>query len=165
VALAFEDIQGKLPTLPWQPDELQRALDAVAEPATTLTPAPVAAPSIATRLGEAFGGWQRLAAADEHGHDDLAGLDPWAHRHLDRLVALEGAICALSCWSVEPEVGFEPTTFRLRVGCQGKLLDTGMDYGKRRTVVPLGDRDQAECCNGRYRPQRDPRATDLRPPA
>jgi hypothetical protein len=23
----------------------------------------------------------------------------------------------LSCWFVEPEVGFEPTTFRLRVGC------------------------------------------------
>jgi NAD dependent epimerase/dehydratase family len=29
---------------------------------------------------------------------------------------LEGAICALSCWLMEPEVGFEPTTFRLRVG-------------------------------------------------
>ena len=27
----------------------------------------------------------------------------------------EGIICALSCWFVEPEVGFEPTTFRLRV--------------------------------------------------
>ena len=27
------------------------------------------------------------------------------------------AIHALSCWFVEPEVGFEPTTFRLRVGC------------------------------------------------
>lgn len=25
-----------------------------------------------------------LAAAAEHGHDDLAGLDPWARRHLDR---------------------------------------------------------------------------------
>jgi aminoglycoside phosphotransferase (APT) family kinase protein len=89
VALAFEDIEGKLPTLPWQPGELQRVLGAVADLATTLTPAPVAAPSIATRLGETFCGWQRLAAAAEHGHDDLAGLDPWAHRHLDRLIALE----------------------------------------------------------------------------
>jgi hypothetical protein len=26
------------------------------------------------------------------------------------------AICAVSCWFVEPEVEFEPTTFRLRVG-------------------------------------------------
>ena len=26
VALAFADIEGKLPTLPWQPDELQRVL-------------------------------------------------------------------------------------------------------------------------------------------
>jgi len=91
VALAFADIEGKLPTLPWQPDELQRVLDAVAELATTLTPAPVAAPSIATRLGEAFSGWQQLAAAAELGRDDLTGLDPWARRHLDRLVALEQA--------------------------------------------------------------------------
>jgi hypothetical protein len=66
-------------------------LDAVAELATTLTPTPVAAPSVATRLGEAFSGWQQLATAAEHGHDDLAGLDPWARRHLDRLVALEQA--------------------------------------------------------------------------
>jgi aminoglycoside phosphotransferase len=89
VALAFEDIQGKLPTLPWQPGELQRVLEVVAELAVTLTPAPVAAPSVGTRLGAALSGWQRLAAAAEHGHDDLAGLDPWARRHLDRLVAME----------------------------------------------------------------------------
>jgi Ser/Thr protein kinase RdoA (MazF antagonist) len=91
VALAFADIEGKLPTLPWQPDELQRVLDAVAELATTLTPAPVAAPSIAARLGAAFSGWQQLAAAAQLGRDDLTGLDPWARRHLDRLVALEQA--------------------------------------------------------------------------
>lgn len=54
VALAFEDIQGKLPTLPWQPGELQRVLEVVAELAVTLTPAPVA-----TRLGAAFSGWRR----------------------------------------------------------------------------------------------------------
>ena len=41
------------------------------------------------RLGQAFSGWQQLATAAEHGHADLAGLDPWARRHLDRLVALE----------------------------------------------------------------------------
>jgi hypothetical protein len=63
VALAFEDVQGKLPTLPWQPGELQRVLEVVAELATMLTPAPVAAPSVATRLGEAFSGWQRPAFA------------------------------------------------------------------------------------------------------
>lgn len=89
VALAFEDIEGKLPTLPWRLGELQRVLGAVAELAVTLTPAPVAAPSVATRLGEAFSGWQQLAAAAEHGRDDLAGLDPWARRHLGRLIALE----------------------------------------------------------------------------
>jgi hypothetical protein len=106
VALAFEDIQGKLPTLPWQPGELQRVLAVVAELAATLTPAPVTAPSVATRLGEAFSGWQRLAAAAEHGHDDLAGLDPWARRHLDRLVALgqDWPLAAAPCctWTCGP---------------------------------------------------------------
>ncbi|HKO84950.1 MAG TPA: hypothetical protein VJ140_10420 [Actinomycetota bacterium] len=55
-------------------------------------------PGLAARL--------RLAAAAEHGHDDLAGLDPWARRHLDRLVAVEqtwpaaaagGTLLALTC--------------------------------------------------------------------
>jgi hypothetical protein len=31
--------------------------------------------------------------------------------------AWKALIHALSCWFMEPEVGFEPTTFRLRVGC------------------------------------------------
>jgi hypothetical protein len=34
-------------------------LGAVPDLAVTLTPAPVAAPSIATRLGEVFSGWRR----------------------------------------------------------------------------------------------------------
>ena len=38
VALAFEGVQGRLPTLPWQPGELQRVLGVVAELATSLTP-------------------------------------------------------------------------------------------------------------------------------
>ena len=38
MALAFEGVQGRLPTLPWQPGELQRVLGVVAELATSLTP-------------------------------------------------------------------------------------------------------------------------------
>jgi aminoglycoside phosphotransferase (APT) family kinase protein len=88
VALAFEDVDGVHPALPWRPDELRRVLDMVADLAATLTPAPPGLPPVAERLSDTFAGWRRLAAASA-GRDDLAGLDPWAVRHLQRLVDLE----------------------------------------------------------------------------
>jgi aminoglycoside phosphotransferase (APT) family kinase protein len=61
----------------------------VADLAAVLTPAPAGLPRIADRLRDSFMGWRRLAAASAAGEDDLAGLDPWAARHLDRLADLE----------------------------------------------------------------------------
>lgn len=87
VALAFEDVDGAQPALPWRPGELRRVLEMVAEMAVALTPAPAGIPLIAGRLQDSFTGWRDLAAARTG--DDLAGLDPWAARHLDRLAALE----------------------------------------------------------------------------
>ena len=89
VALAFEDVDGVHPALPWRPGELRRVLEMVATMAAVLTPAPPALPPIADRLRESFAGWRRLAAAHAARADDLAGLDPWAARHLDRLADLE----------------------------------------------------------------------------
>src|SRR5215216_5916874 len=89
VALAFEDVDGVHPALPWRPDELRRVLDMVADLAATLTPAPPGLPPIAERLSDTLTGWRRLATASAAGHDDLAGLDPWAVRHLRRLAGLE----------------------------------------------------------------------------
>jgi aminoglycoside phosphotransferase (APT) family kinase protein len=89
VALAFEDVDGAHPAQPWRPGELRRVLDMVAAMGAALTPAPPGIPPIAERLRDAFGGWRRLAAAAAAGDDDLAGLDPWAARHLDRLAELE----------------------------------------------------------------------------
>jgi aminoglycoside phosphotransferase (APT) family kinase protein len=85
VALAFEDVAGAQPALPWRPGELGRVLEMVAAMATALTPAPAGIPLLGDRLRDDFVGWRRLAAAD----DDLGGLDPWAARHLDRLADLE----------------------------------------------------------------------------
>jgi Ser/Thr protein kinase RdoA (MazF antagonist) len=89
VALAFEDVDGAPPALPWRPGELRRVLAMVAELAAALTPAPPGFPPIAERLGDVFDGWRDLAGARASGEDDLAGLDPWATRHLDRLADLE----------------------------------------------------------------------------
>jgi aminoglycoside phosphotransferase (APT) family kinase protein len=88
VALAFEDVDGVQPALPWRPGELRRVLEMVAVLAA-LTPVPAGIPPIAERLRDTFMGWRRLAAAHAAGGDDLRGLDPWAARHLDRLADLE----------------------------------------------------------------------------
>jgi aminoglycoside phosphotransferase (APT) family kinase protein len=89
VALAFEDVDGVHPSLPWRPDELRRVLAMVTEMARVLTPAPAGMPRIGERLEDGFRGWRRLAAAHAAGADDLASLDPWAARHLDGLADLE----------------------------------------------------------------------------
>jgi aminoglycoside phosphotransferase (APT) family kinase protein len=89
VALAFEDVDGVHPALPWRPGELRRVLEMVATMAVALTPAPPTIPRVADRLRESFSGWRRLAVAHAAGEDDLAGLEPWAARHLDRLADLE----------------------------------------------------------------------------
>ena len=87
VALAFEDVDGAPPALPWRPGELRRVLAMVADLAT-LTPAPPGFPPIAERLEDIFHGWRGLAGA-RAADGDPAGLDPWAARHLDRLADLE----------------------------------------------------------------------------
>jgi len=86
VVLAFEDVDGRQPIVPWRADELDRALDALASLSAALTPSPVppeATGPIAEWFASAGQGW-RLARADPP-----AGLDPWSARHLDALAALE----------------------------------------------------------------------------
>ncbi|PZG56285.1 aminoglycoside phosphotransferase [Spongiactinospora gelatinilytica] len=82
VALVFDDVDGRQPTMPWRPDELARVLGALGELARV--PAPPALPALADRLARAFVGWRRLA-----GGEDVTGLHPWAVRHLDTLAAIE----------------------------------------------------------------------------
>jgi hypothetical protein len=93
VALAFEDVAGRAPAEPWLPDELARVLAASAELAVLLDPAPLPAPALAERYAEKFCGWRLLAAAPPA---VLAGLGPWARRHLPRLAATEPAWVAAS---------------------------------------------------------------------
>jgi hypothetical protein len=83
VALAFEDVGGHEPELPWRRDELDRVLDALADLSTALTPAPIEAPSVADRYAELFRGWRTLVA------ERPAGLEPWPAERLDALAELE----------------------------------------------------------------------------
>jgi aminoglycoside phosphotransferase (APT) family kinase protein len=91
IALIFEDIDGTAPRTPWRQPELDRVLVAVGELSSALTPAPIAVEPVSQLMPSVFSGWQRLAASAESKQDDLRGVDPWAQRHLDQLVALEAA--------------------------------------------------------------------------
>jgi aminoglycoside phosphotransferase (APT) family kinase protein len=113
VALAFEDVDGAHPTLPWQPNELARVLAMVADLTAALTPAPPGLPTVAERLQDSFVGWRRLAAAHAAGDDDLAGLDTWSARHLRRLADLEAG------W---PEAARGPTLLHADLRADNLLL-------------------------------------------
>jgi hypothetical protein len=96
VALVFEDVAGRTPAQPWRSAELARVLAASAGLAALLDPAPLPAPTLAERNAEPFRGWRLLAAERA---DVLAGLGPWARRHLARLAAAEPAWVAASAGS------------------------------------------------------------------
>jgi aminoglycoside phosphotransferase len=86
VALAFEAVDGCVPTHPWDGEELDAVVDALTQLHRDLTPSPVPfLESAASYLRPLFGGWSDLAARDA----PPPGLDEWARRHLDRLAELE----------------------------------------------------------------------------
>jgi aminoglycoside phosphotransferase len=60
VVLAFDDVDGRSPELPWKTDVLARVLAALASLADRLTPSPIALAPARERLARLFGGWQRI---------------------------------------------------------------------------------------------------------
>jgi Ser/Thr protein kinase RdoA (MazF antagonist) len=82
VALAFEDVDGRQPELPWLPAELRRVRVALTQLADALTPSPVAL----TRFHEWWAGdfrGLRTLLAQRAGGDPLAGLDVWLAQNLE----------------------------------------------------------------------------------
>jgi aminoglycoside phosphotransferase (APT) family kinase protein len=89
LVLAFDDVAGRTPQRPWQPQALRACLDMLTPLAAALTPVPDGLPHLDTTAGidAGFFFWRRLAAAD-------AGADPqlvagrWLMQ-LEDLAALE----------------------------------------------------------------------------
>jgi hypothetical protein len=82
VALVLEDIEGRHPRTPWEPDELDATVTALRQLADALTPSPVAdLATAADTIGADLVGWANIAANPP---DDL---DAWAAGHLDELRA------------------------------------------------------------------------------
>jgi aminoglycoside phosphotransferase (APT) family kinase protein len=86
MVLVLADVDGEHPALPWQAAELTAVLAALDDMARALTPSPIAITSLAEQFGEAFTGWQRLAAAPSQDQDRL---DAWSRDRLDLLAGLE----------------------------------------------------------------------------
>jgi len=87
VVLAFEDVEGQHPVLPWKLYELDRVLDAQAALAESLTPSPLGedvADSVVNWLNRHGRGWNRLL------EDPLPGMDEWTLRNIVKLAQLEG---------------------------------------------------------------------------
>ena len=85
VALLLDDVDGRHPHVPWQPEELRRVMAAIDELFTDLTPCPLPdARSVDEDWRDEFARWRQTAATGPP-----EGLDPWCVQHLDRLADLE----------------------------------------------------------------------------
>jgi hypothetical protein len=86
VVLAFDDVDGRAPELPWRTHELERVLAALHALATGLTPSPISLEPATKSLARLFGGWRRIA----DGGVDVVNVVPTRVReHLDDLADLE----------------------------------------------------------------------------
>jgi aminoglycoside phosphotransferase (APT) family kinase protein len=82
IALVFEDVDGALPSTPWQADQLARVVAAMGDLATLPTWRRL--PSVGQRYGAMFHGWRTLAAEGTE-----AVGDPWCRDRLEQLAGLE----------------------------------------------------------------------------
>jgi aminoglycoside phosphotransferase (APT) family kinase protein len=95
VVLVLEDVDGRPPREPWQPDELARVLAAAGELSALLDPSPVQAPALAEACGEQFRGFRALYATAGEGLGDVGDrLDPWVRRRLAELAEREAGWAA-----------------------------------------------------------------------
>ncbi|MDM7832384.1 phosphotransferase family protein [Cellulomonas edaphi] len=95
VILGFDVVHGRSPALPWQPDELDAVLAAVAD-LSRVAPLPGhTLPRTEDQLAQDFTGWRKIAAMDpaEQDRGEAAGgeVGRWARQHLDLLQGCEQA--------------------------------------------------------------------------
>jgi len=114
IALLFQDVAGRQPSLPWRADELTDVLKTLADLSESLTPSPLAdASTLQTKYEQDFSGWRLLAAGPAVAVDRL---DPWSRRHLGTLAVVDWpAACKGAAW-------FDVMAFAPSVAMQGGPL-------------------------------------------
>jgi aminoglycoside phosphotransferase (APT) family kinase protein len=120
LVLAFDDIAGRTPQRPWQPNELRAVLDMLTPLATAMTPAPVGLPKLDTTAGidRDFSFWRRLVAGDVSADPQLVGAR-WLTR-LEDLAALETDWAELAAG--ETAVHFDMRDDNLLITDDGRVL-------------------------------------------
>lgn len=86
ITMIFEYVDGSPPHTPWRPEDLRRALSAVAGFATVRATSPMR--DISEVYGDRFTGWRDLAGLAVT-DSRLGRLDPWARARLSQLAGLE----------------------------------------------------------------------------
>ena len=89
VVLVFEEVDGRHPTQPWRPEELDQVVAAMEALATTLTPSPVPVSVVGAasdRFATGLRGWRQLR--DEQ-PSSVNQLDAWSVRNLETLIKIE----------------------------------------------------------------------------
>ena len=84
VVVAYEAVDGRSPVTPWDPEELDAVLDAVARVGAT-DASGLDLPDATDGLAELFTGWERLRDDPDPG---LGAIAPWAVGRLDELADL-----------------------------------------------------------------------------
>ena len=82
IALVFEEVAGRCPETPWDPEELDRVVRATYQLGELAPSAPLE--TVAEHYGSKFAGWRTLASEAPH-----AVTDQWCVEHLDALAAEE----------------------------------------------------------------------------
>ena len=120
LVLAFDDVSGRTPQRPWQPEELRVVLDMLMPLAAVLMPVPAALPQLDTTadIDRGFSFWRRLAGGE-------AGADPrlvseQLRQHLGALAALEADWAALAAG--ETAVHFDMREDNLLLTGDGQAL-------------------------------------------
>ena len=91
VVLIFEDVDGSSPAQPWRVYELDRVVEAMERLHDVLTTSPIpeaTAGSTKEMFAGSISGWHTLRDGNS---SQLARVDDWSRRHLNRLVELEEA--------------------------------------------------------------------------
>jgi len=91
IVLAFDDIDGRQPAVPWGPDELDRVMVALDALADRLTPSPIAADWLGEAgdlVRESGRGWADAAAEPA----TMGRLDAWTRHNIGTLVTLEANV-------------------------------------------------------------------------
>ena len=118
--LAFDDVAGRTPQRPWQPDELRAVLDMLTPLAAALTPSPAELANLDTTAGLDcdFSFWRRLAAGDASADPQLVAAR-WLGQ-LGDLAALETDWAELA--SGETAVHFDMRDDNLLIADDGQVL-------------------------------------------